>query len=118
MHQRLQRPRQEAVRDENILLEAELPVEAFEVAGAVVLDAMAQHQILRASRRPDRVGLHKAQPLKGAFQSCGREEGAGNSKAPQVGEGDHQGQTIIFRPDKQGNPIQLWQPVGRDALRE
>ena len=88
MHQRLDGARHEAVVDEEVLLDAELRVAAFEVAGTVVLDAMAQHQILSARRRADRVGLHKAQPVEGAFQRGGREEAAGDGKAPQVVERD------------------------------
>jgi hypothetical protein len=49
---------------------------------------MAQREVLRARRRADRVGLHEAQPVEGAFQRGGREEAAGDSKAPQIVEGD------------------------------
>ena len=65
VHQRLYGPRHEAVGDEEVLLDAELRVTAFEVACTVVLDAMAQDQVLSARRRTDRIGLHKAQPVEG-----------------------------------------------------
>jgi len=60
VHQGVHAAGHEAVVDEEVLFDAELRVAAFEVAGAVVLDAMAQYQILSASRRADRIGLHEA----------------------------------------------------------
>ena len=72
MHQRLYGARHEAVVDEEIFLDVELRVAAFEVAGTVVLDAMTQYQVLSARRRANRIGLHKAQPVESAFQRGGR----------------------------------------------
>ena len=88
MHQCLDGARHEAVGDEEILLDAERRVAAFEVAGMVVVDAMAQREILRACRRPDRIRLHESKPVEGAFERGGREKTAGDSEAAQVGEGD------------------------------
>ena len=76
MHQGEHGARHEAVVDEHVLLDAERRVAALEVAGTVALDAVAQRQILRARRRADRVGLHEAQPVDGAFQRRQREETA------------------------------------------
>src|SRR4029077_8978040 len=59
MHQRLYGLRDEAVNDKEVFLDAEFLVAAFEVAGTVILDSMAQHKVLSAGRRADRVGLHK-----------------------------------------------------------
>ena len=96
MHQRMDGACHEAVGDEEILLDAERRVAAFEIAGTVVLDAVAQRQVLRARRRADRIGLHEAQPVEGAFQRGGREETVGDGKAPQVVEGDWHGQVLVY----------------------
>ena len=66
MHQGLNGSCYEAVDDEEVLLHIELRVVAFEVAGAVAFDAMAQRQVLSARRGADRIGLHKSQPAEGA----------------------------------------------------
>ncbi|SRR5260370_30228881 len=87
MHQRLQRPRQEAVVEKEVLLESQFHIASLEVASAVAPDAMPQRQVLSARRRADRIGLNEAQPVEGAFQSGGREEAAGDGKAPKVIEG-------------------------------
>ena len=48
-----------------------------QIAGAVVLDPVAQGQILRAGRRTQWVGLHEtAKPLDGGQQGGGREQAA------------------------------------------
>ena len=94
MHQCLYRVRHETVVDEEILLDAELRVTAFEVAGTVVLDSMAQNQILSAGGRADRVGLHKAQPVEGPFQRGWREEAVGDGIAPQIVERDRHSQML------------------------
>ncbi len=88
MHQRLYGVRHEAVADKEVLLDAELGVAPFEVAGAVLLDTMAQRQVLGARWGADRVGLHKTEPMEGAFQRGGREEAVGDGKTPQVVESD------------------------------
>lgn len=48
IHKAGQRTNHEAVVDDDVLLNAESPVAAFEVARAVAFDAMAQHQVLSA----------------------------------------------------------------------
>jgi hypothetical protein len=60
MHQRLYGFRHEAVDNEEIFLHAELRKTAFQIAGPIILHAMAQDQILRASWGADRVGLDEA----------------------------------------------------------
>src|ERR1700693_1861298 len=74
MHQRLQRSGNEAVVDEDIFFNTEFLETAFEIAIAVILDSMAQHQILRPRRRANWVGLHEAQLVERAFQCGGREK--------------------------------------------
>ena len=55
----------------------------LQIAGAVVLDAMAQRQVLRACGGADRVGLHETQAHDGALQGRGFEQRAGDCIAPQ-----------------------------------
>src|SRR5882672_7377287 len=62
MHQRMYRTRHETVVDKEIFLDAEFRVAAFEIAGAVILDAMPQYQVLSARRRANRISLHEAEP--------------------------------------------------------
>ncbi len=66
MHQLVYGARHEAIGDEEVLFDAEICVAAFKVASTIVLDAMAQRQVLSARRCSDRVGLHKAQLVEGA----------------------------------------------------
>jgi len=54
--------RHEAVSVEKSFLEPQAPKAALEIARPVADDAVAQHEILRARRRPDRIGLHKTEP--------------------------------------------------------
>src|SRR5258708_26950631 len=76
-----------AENEEGDLLITELRGAGCGVAGRVVLDAMTQDQVLSARRGADRVGLHEAQPVEGAFQRGGSEEAAGDGKPPQIVEG-------------------------------
>src|SRR5207247_1162591 len=86
--------------------QAELHVAALEVAGTVVLDAMAQHQVLRARGRADRIGLHEAQSVEGAFERGGREETAGDGKTSQLVESDPHGRLMpdFARPAAKTRP--------------
>src|SRR5437588_11115761 len=67
MHQHVYGSCHEAINEEEVLLDTELRVATFEVAGTVVLDTVAQNQVLSARRGADRVGLHKAQLMEGAL---------------------------------------------------
>src|SRR5436190_8223761 len=67
MHQRLYGSRDKTVGDEKVLFDTELLVVLFEIAGTVILDAMAQRQVLSPRRRSYRIGLHNAQLTEGAF---------------------------------------------------
>ncbi len=88
VHEGLQGAGQEAVVDEDVLLDVEPRVAALQVADAIALDAVAQDQVLRARRGADRVRLHEAELVEGAFQGGRTEEAAGDGKAAQVAEGD------------------------------
>jgi len=97
VHQRLQGPGYEAVVDEEVFFDAEFRVAALEVAGAVVLDAMAEHQVLSASGRADRVGLNEGQFMQGAFQRSRREETLGDGEAAQVVESERHAELTEYR---------------------
>ena len=86
MHQGMYRAGDEAIVDEEVFLDAELGVATFEVAGSVIFDAMAQDEILRASGRANRIGLHEAKPVERAFQRSGREKAIRDGKAAEVVE--------------------------------
>ena len=81
VHQRFDGARHEAVVDENILVDAQRREAAFEVAGAVGLDAMAQRQVLGSRGRTDRVGLDEAERVDGAPQRGGTEQAAADGEA-------------------------------------
>src|SRR5579862_788212 len=88
MHQRRNLAGYEAVVDEKILLDAELRVASLEVARAIADNAMAQCQILRASGRADRIGLHEAKPMHRPLQRGRLEQAACNRVAAQVADGN------------------------------
>jgi len=62
--------------NEEVFLDAEFRVAAFEIAGAVILDAMPQYQVLSASRRANRISLHEAEAVESAFQRRGGRDSA------------------------------------------
>ena len=95
MHQRLERAGDEAIVDEEILLDAELRIAALEVARAVLPHAMAQHEVLSARGRADRVGLHEGQLLERALQAGGRREAARHGKVPEIVEADRHGFGLV-----------------------
>ena len=74
--------------------------QAFEIAGTVAFDPMAQHEVLGARGHANRVGLHKAHPVQGAFQRGGREKATGDGKPPQVVEGDQHSQVVAQRSQR------------------
>jgi hypothetical protein len=84
MHQRLARARQEAVVDEEVLLDVELCVSAFEIARAVACDAMAERQVLGPRRRADRIRLDEAELVDRPAQRGGREQAASDGVAAQL----------------------------------
>ena len=68
MHQRVQRPRDEAVVDEDVFLDVERSVAPLEIARSIPADAMPQREVLRPGRRTYRVGLYESQPIERALQ--------------------------------------------------
>jgi len=86
MHQGVHRARHETVVDEEIFLDSEFRVAAFEIAGAIIFHTMAQRKILRSCRSANRIGLHEAESVESALQGGGREKVAADSKAAQVVE--------------------------------
>src|SRR5437879_611481 len=80
--------REESVIDEVVFLDREFRVTPLQIAGAIVFYSMAQNQILRARRRPDRVGLHEAE-LSDGTRECGwREQRSRHGVAAQVVQGN------------------------------
>src|SRR5258708_37638958 len=88
MHQPLHGLREESVVDEVILCDAELRVPPLQVARAVILHAMPQNQILRASWRSDRIRLHEPHLVERAFQRRRLEEAVVDGKSAQVLKAD------------------------------
>jgi hypothetical protein len=87
VHQRMQAARDEAVVDEEVFLDWELWIAAFEIAGAVVAGAVAEDQVLRACGGADGVGLEEAELGDGFGEGGWLEERAVDGVAAEVGEG-------------------------------
>ncbi len=86
MEQRKTLSRQEAVVDEEGLLDRQARVAALQIAGAIALDSMREDQILCAGGRPHRVGLDEAEARNGARQTGGLEETARDRVAAKLPE--------------------------------
>ena len=84
----MQLARDEAVVDEEVLFDAQLRVGAFEIAGPVVDDAMAQRQVLRARRRADRIGLDETEAVQRPLERGGAEQAMRDGEAAKVLERD------------------------------
>src|SRR5205823_1775129 len=84
MHQHLYRSREETVHDKEILFDAESWIQAFEIAGMVILNAMTQYQVLSTSGRTDWISLNKTESVESTFQCRGLEKTAGDGKAAQI----------------------------------
>ena len=84
MHERLYASRKKTVHDKEILFDAELWVQPFEIAGMIILNAMTQYQVLGTSGGTDWVGLNKAESVDSAFQCRGLEKTAGDGEAAQI----------------------------------
>src|SRR5437762_11190290 len=89
MYQRLYRSCEKTVHDKKILFDAEFRVQAFEIAGMIIVNAMAQYQVLSTSGRADRVSLNKAEWVKSTFQCRGLEMAAGDGKAALMIKRNH-----------------------------
>ena len=66
MHQIEVTAGQKSVVDEVILFQREAAVASREVAGAIAGHALTQGEVLRTSRRADRIRLHEPESLDGA----------------------------------------------------
>ena len=95
VHQRLHGAGDEAVVHEEVLVDVETGIATLEIAGAVAGHAMPQREVLRARRRPDRVGLHEAERVERALQRGRREQAARDGAAPQVVEGHASGASAV-----------------------
>ena len=74
------------MRIEAIFFEAEPVIVPLDVADPIILDAMAQDQILRTGGSANRVGLHEAEMLDGAPKSRRFEEGIRDGLTAEVFE--------------------------------
>ena len=82
MNERLNRSCHEPVHDEEVFLNVQFRIEPFEIAGVIILCAVAQYKVLRTRGRTDRIGLDKAHSLEDAFQCSRLEKTAGNCITP------------------------------------
>ena len=118
MHQRVMLGAQKPVVDEEILLDAQRRVLAFEIAGDVAGHAMAQRQILRTSRRAQRIGLHEPQARQRPRQRGGGKQAARDGVAAQLIQRRCHGEILPKSPSDQPSQAngassarQLVQPV-------
>jgi len=74
------------VIDEESFVEIELRIPPLEIAGAVVVDAMAKRQVLCARRRTNRVGLDETKLRDRSWQRRRAEEAATDGVAAQLVE--------------------------------
>src|SRR5262249_51549523 len=84
MHQLLNGTGDKSVVDEEILVHVQFGVATFQIPGAIIRYAMAQNQILRPSRRANRVGLHKAEFLERGLQTDGSKQALPHRRAAQI----------------------------------
>src|SRR6185503_18736974 len=63
MHQRLQRPRDISVVNEEVFFDIELRVTSFQITSTIVFNTMTQRQILCTRGSTNRISLHKPHPL-------------------------------------------------------
>ena len=115
VHQRLHGAGDEAVVHEEVLVDVEAGIAALEIAGAVAGHAMAQREVLRARRRPDRVGLHEAERVERALQRGRREEAARDRRAPQVVE-RHSDPLCVVSETSRANRARRFSGAGRPAI--
>src|SRR3984957_17156018 len=100
MHQGHGLARQETVVEEEGLFDCQARVAALQSAGAIVLNALREDQIVGTSGRPHRVGLDKAQARNGPRQAGGLEKAALDrvlAKLPETGSFER---------------ARAWRPVG------
>jgi len=96
--------RQETVVNEEGLFDRQARVAARQFAGAIVLNAVREDQILGASGRPHRVSLDKTQTRNGPRQAGSFEKAARDrvaAKLPETGGFER---------------AHAWRPVGQGSL--
>ena len=84
----MQRARDEAVIDEEVFLDGKRRIGAFEIACAVVGDAMTKSEILRPRRRTNRIGLEEAPSIDGRLEIVGWHETSRDRMAAKIDEMD------------------------------
>src|SRR4030095_3624865 len=84
MHQRLYTSRDKPVHHKEILFDAEFCVQAFKIAGMIILNAMTQYQVLGTSGRTDWISLNKAESVESTFQRRWLEKTPGDGKTAQI----------------------------------
>jgi len=80
----MQRSRHVAIVDEEIFLDVERLITAFQITGAVIINTVPQYQILRACRSPNRIGLQEAHSLQRPVESCRLGKIPRNGESSQV----------------------------------
>ena len=96
VHQALHRAGDEPIVDEEVLVDVERRIAAFQIPRAVALDAVTERQVLRPRRGTDGVGLHEAQPVQGALQRGRREEAPRDREAAQVVQRESGHSEVLF----------------------
>ena len=76
MHEHLDRARQKAVIDEEVLFDLELRIAALQIAGAIAAHAVPQDQILSTSWRANGIRLYEPKLANGAGESRRRKQAA------------------------------------------
>jgi hypothetical protein len=89
MHQRLQFARDESVVDKEVFLYSETiaaktGVAPLEIPNPIIFHAMPQDQVLRPSRRPNRIRLHKSHPMQHPLQRGWNKKALRNREPPQM----------------------------------
>ena len=89
MHQLVHSAGDEAVVDEDVLFDVECRIIPLEIAGTIVLDAVAERQVLRPRRRADRISLHETKRIERARQRRRRGKMAPDRESAKVVERHH-----------------------------
>ena len=74
----------EAVVDEDVLLDVEGGVPAFEIASPVVGNALVQGEVLCPGRRLNRIGLDEAERVDGVLERDGRKKASRDGKFAEI----------------------------------
>ena len=87
VHQRLQRAGDESIVDEEVFVHVEAPVATFEIAGAIARHAVAERQILGASRGANGICLDEGERVECALEGGRRKQAARDGESAQLVEG-------------------------------